>query len=179
MKQCAFSKNSSYLAQHVVHYTWVDQHIFTLQPHSFLSFGTTYLNFSSVHSSEINLCHDPQQVSIGCMANVRRALRQAGFVSLQMDPCVWMLPALSPVKSAHLGCVPTTLRTTVADSSVSPVPEIRTDRWKRERNVQGVLGVHVDDLVGGGNLTFQKAVQWLRTELEFGTWDQSLYRFPG
>ena len=50
--------------------------------------------------------------------------------------------------------VPTKLRTAVADSSVSPVPEIRTDRWKRHRNVQGVLGVHVDDLVGGGNLTF-------------------------
>ena len=102
------------------------------------------------------------------MADVRRALRQAGFVSLQMDPCVWMLPALSPVKSASLGYVPNTLRTAVADSCVSPVPEIRTDRWKRKRNVQGVLGVHVDDLVGGGNLTFQKAVQWLRTELEFG-----------
>ena len=42
------------------------------------------------------------------------------------------------------------------------------DRGKRRRNVQGVLGVHVE-LVGGGNLAFQKAVQWLRTELEFGT----------
>ena len=60
-----------------------------------------------------------------------------------------------------------------------PVPEIRTDRWKRQRNVQGVLGVHVDDLVGGGNLTFQKAVQWLRTELVIGIWDQSRFRFRG
>ena len=39
--------------------------------------------------------------------------------------------------------------------------------------------VHVDDLVGGGNLAFQKAVQWLRTELEFGTWEQSRFRFRG
>ena len=55
----------------------------------------------------------------------------------------------------------------------------RTDRWKRQRNVQGVLGVHVDDLVGGRDLTFKQAVQWLRTELELGTWDQSRFRFGG
>ena len=64
----------------------------------------------------------------------------------------------------------------VADSSVSHVPEIRKVRWKRQKNVRGVLGVNVDDLVGGGNLAFQKAVQWLRTELEFGTWEQSRFR---
>ena len=29
------------------------------------------------------------------------------------------------------------------------------------------------------NLTFQKAVQWLRSKLEFGTWDQSRFRFRG
>ena len=49
------------------------------------------------------------------------------------------------------------------------------DRWKRQRNVQGVLGVHVDHLLGGGNLAFQRAVQWLRTELEFGAWEQSRF----
>ena len=43
-------------------------------------------------------------------------------------------------------------------------PRIRTDCWKGQRNFQGVLGVHLDDLDGGGNLTFQKAVQWLRSE---------------
>ena len=83
--------------------------------------------------------------------------------------------------------VPTKLNAAVVDSSVSPVadysvshvPEIRKVRWKRQRNVLGVLGVHVDDLVGGGNLAFQKAVQWLRTELEFGTWEQSRFRFRG
>ena len=63
-----------------------------------------------------------------------------------------------PVKSVSPVDVPTKLRTAVANSSVSPVPEIRTDRWKRQRSVQGVLGVHVDDLVGGGNLTFEKTV---------------------
>ena len=100
-----------------------------------------------------------------------RAVRQAGFVSLQMDPCVWILPAPSPVKSVSSVDVPTKLRTAVADPSVPIVPEIRTDRGTRQRNVQGVLGVHADDLIGGGSLTFQKAVQWLRTELEHGTWD--------
>ena len=58
---------------------------------------------------------------------------------------------------------PTKLEAAVAYSSVSPFPETQMDRWERQRNVQGVLGVHVED--------FQKAVQWLRTELEFGTWE--------
>ena len=40
-----------------------------------------------------------------------------------------------------------------------------------------MLGKHVDDLVGGGHLTFQKDVH--RTELEFGTWDQSRFPFRG
>ena len=75
--------------------------------------------------------------------------------------------------------VPTKLKTAVADSSVSPVPETQVGRWKRQRNVQGVLGVHVDDLLGGGNLAFQRAVQWLWTELEFGTWEQSRFGFRG
>ena len=108
-----------------------------------------------------------------------RALRQAGFVSLQMDPCVWILPASSPVKHVSPVDVPTKLKTAFADSSVSLVPETHMDRWKRQRSVLGELGVHVDDLVGGGNLVFQKAVQWLRTELEFGTWEQSRFRFRG
>ena len=94
-----------------------------------------------------------------------------------MDACVWILRVPSPVKSVSSVDVPTKLRAAVANSSVSPGTEIQMDRWKRQRNVHGVLGVHVDDLVGGGNLTFQKVVQWLRTELEFGTWDQSRFRF--
>ena len=119
-------------------------------------------------------------VEIGTRRCVEIAnLRQAGFVSLQMDPCVWILPASSPVEHVSLVDVPTKFKKDVADSSVSPVPETHMDRWKRQRNVLGVLGVHVDDLVGGGNLVFQKAVQWLRTELEFGTWEQSRFRFRG
>ena len=104
-----------------------------------------------------------------------RALRQAGFVSLQMEPCA----ASGRVKHVLPVDVPTKLKAAVADSSVSPVPETHMNRWKRQRNVLGVLGVHVADLVGGGNLVFQEAVQWLRTELEFGTWEQSRFRFHG
>ena len=104
-----------------------------------------------------------------------RAIRQSGLVSLQLDPCVWILPASSPVKHVSPIDVPTKLKAAVADSSVSPVPETHMDRWKRQRNVLGVLGVHVGDLVGGGNLVFQKAVQRLRTELEFGTWEHQDY----
>ena len=82
-----------------------------------------------------------------------------------MDPRVWIFPAPSPVKHASPVVVPTKLRTTVADSSVSTVPEIPARRWKRQRNVQAVLGLQVGDLVGGGSLTFEKAVQWLGLSL--------------
>ena len=88
---------------------------------------------------------------------LNRALRQAGFVSLQMDPCVWILPASSPVKHVSPVDVPTKLKAAIADSSVSPVPETHMDHWKRQRNVIGVLGVHVGDLVGGGNLVFSES----------------------
>ena len=80
---------------------------------------------------------------------LNRALRQVGFVSLQMDPCVWILPESSPVKHVSTVDVRTKLKAAIADSSVSLVPETHIDRWKRQRNVLGVLGVHVDDLVGG------------------------------
>ena len=43
MRQRTFFQYFSYLAQHVLHYTWGDQHALILHPHSFLSFGTTYL----------------------------------------------------------------------------------------------------------------------------------------
>ena len=96
-----------------------------------------------------------------------------------MDPCVWILPPSSPVKHVSPVDVPTKLKAAIADSSASLVLETHMDRWKRQRNVLGVLGVHVGDLAGGGNLVFQKAVQWLRTELEFGTWELSRFRFRG
>ena len=44
-----------------------------------------------------------------------RALRQAGFVSLQTDPCAWILPASSPVKHVSPADVPAKLKAAVAD----------------------------------------------------------------
>ena len=60
------------------------------------------------------------------------ALRQVGFVSLQMDPCVWILPASSPVKHVSPVDVPAKLKAAVVDSSVLPVLETQMDRWNRE-----------------------------------------------
>ena len=67
-----------------------------------------------------------------------RALREAGFVSLQMDPCVWILPASSLVKGVSPVDVPTNLKATV--SSVSLVFEIRMNRWKRQRKCSRCVG---------------------------------------
>ena len=90
------------------------------------------------------------------------------------SPCLLSCETRFPCR-----CANPKLKAAIADSSVSLVPKTHMDRWKRQRNVLGVLGVYVDDLVGGGHLVFQKAVQWLRTELEFGTWEQSRFRFRG
>ena len=76
-----------------------------------------------------------------------------------MDPCVWILPAPSPVKSVSSVDVPINLRSDVADASVSLPTEIRMDCGKRQRHVQGVLGVHVDELVGIS--LFRKLCEWL------------------
>ena len=59
-----------------------------------------------------------------------RALRQGGFVSMQMDPCVWILP---PVKHVSPVDVPTKLKAAVVDSSVLPVLETQMDRWTTEK----------------------------------------------
>ena len=64
------------------------------------------------------------------------------------------------VKNVSSVDAPSKLKAAVVDSFVSPAAdssvlsesEVGTERWKRKRYIQGVLGVHVDDLVGGGNL---------------------------
>ncbi len=40
------------------------------------------------------------------------------------------------------------------------------------RKIHGVLGIHVDDLIGSGN-------KKLKTELEFVVWEQAKFRFRG
>ena len=45
--------------------------------------------------------------------------------------------------------------------------------------VHGVLGVHVDDMIGGGNETFNRVMIAVRKEFDFGTWDIDNFRFKG
>ena len=48
-----------------------------------------------------------------------------------------------------------------------------------QRRIEGFLGVHVADLFSGGNVTVQKAISWPRSDLLFGTWEQTRFRFRG
>ena len=45
--------------------------------------------------------------------------------------------------------------------------------------VHGVLGVHVDDTIGGGNETFNRVMTAVRKEFDFGSWDIGNFRFKG
>ena len=45
--------------------------------------------------------------------------------------------------------------------------------------VHGVLGVHVDDGLGGGDAKFEKAVQKLRERFSFGSYDEGEFTFTG
>ena len=46
-------------------------------------------------------------------------------------------------------------------------------------NIHGVLGVHVDDVIGGGNETFDRIMTAVRKEFDFGTWDIGNFRIKG
>ena len=48
-------------------------------------------------------------------------------------------------------------------------------KWK----IHGVLGVHVDDVIGGGNETFDRTMTTVRKEFDFGAWDVGNFRFKG
>ena len=43
----------------------------------------------------------------------------------------------------------------------------------------GVLGVHIDDVIGGGNETFDRIMTAVRKEFDFGAWDVGNFRFKG
>ena len=45
--------------------------------------------------------------------------------------------------------------------------------------IHGVLGVHVDDVIGGGNETFDRIMTTVRKEFDFGAWDVGNFRFKG
>ena len=45
--------------------------------------------------------------------------------------------------------------------------------------MHGVIGVHVDDLIGGRNAKFQKAIARLKAEPKCGAWKPTKFRFRG
>ena len=48
--------------------------------------------------------------------------------------------------------------------------------WKHRH---GVLGVHVNDVIGGGDETFDRIMTAVRKEFDFGRWDVGNFRFKG
>ena len=45
--------------------------------------------------------------------------------------------------------------------------------------IHGVLGVHVDDVIGGGDETFDRIMTAVHKEFDFGAWDIGNFRFKG
>ena len=50
---------------------------------------------------------------------------------------------------------------------------------RKSGKIQGVLGVHVDDVLGGGNETVDRIMTAVRKEFDFGAWDVGNFRFKG
>ena len=50
---------------------------------------------------------------------------------------------------------------------------------RKSGKIHGVLGVHVDDVIGGGNETFDRIMTKVRKEFDFGAWDVGNFRFKG
>ena len=50
---------------------------------------------------------------------------------------------------------------------------------RQSGKIHGVLGVHVDDVTGGGNETFDRIMTAVRKEFVFGAWDVGNFRFKG
>ena len=50
---------------------------------------------------------------------------------------------------------------------------------RKSGKIHGVLGVHVDDMIGGGNETFNRVMTAVRKEFDVGTWDIGSFRFMG
>ena len=48
---------------------------------------------------------------------------------------------------------------------------------QKSGQIHWVLGVHVDDAIGGGNETFDRIMTAVRKEFDFGAWDVGNFRF--
>ena len=50
---------------------------------------------------------------------------------------------------------------------------------RKSGQIHGVLGVHVDYVIGGGNETFDRIMTTVRKEFDCGAWDVGNFRFKG
>ena len=50
---------------------------------------------------------------------------------------------------------------------------------RKSGKIHGVLGVHVDDVIGGGNEIFDRIMTTVRKEFDFGAWDVGNFRSKG
>ena len=50
---------------------------------------------------------------------------------------------------------------------------------RKSGKIHGVLGVYVDDVIGGGNETFDRIMTAVRKEFDFGAWDVGNFRLKG
>ena len=50
---------------------------------------------------------------------------------------------------------------------------------RKSGKIHGVLGVHVDDVIGGGNQIFDRIMTTVRKEFDFGAWDVCNFRLKG
>ena len=88
-----------------------------------------------------------------------RALRQAGFIPMLMDECIWILADDVPQPKVDNKEIPEKLKEAMMEKNDDDDEVvIPPTAWTAQRVVHGVLGIHVDDLIGGGNHKFQKAV---------------------
>ena len=105
--------------------------------------------------------------------------RQAGFVSLKMDPSVWILPASSPAKHVPLVDVPTKLKAAVADSLCHLFVKLTcaagNDREMSKVCWESMLTIWLVVEI----LSFRKLCNGFGLNFEFGTWEQSRFRFRG
>ena len=51
--------------------------------------------------------------------------------------------------------------------------------FRKSGKVYGVLGVHVDDMIGGGNETFNRVMTAVRKEFDLGSWETGNFRYKG
>ena len=80
---------------------------------------------------------------------LKSALLALGFVISPLDPCVFVLPK-------------------------------KNSPWSDDQTaIHGVLGIHVDDGIGGGDSTFQAAIQALEKRYPFGSQRQGSFTFTG